>query len=84
MNDASRPTLKLFKVTVSIISDYPLTGDREGAETIILDVDGPSAERKVLDKVNRSKLDPNRMVETEEIVGPFNAGHIIHTGHFGW
>lgn len=84
MNDAARPTLKLFKVTVSILSDYPDTGDREGEETIILDVDGPSAEQKVLSRVEWAKVDPNRMVETEEIVGPFNAGHIIHTGHFGW
>lgn len=80
----AQPSLKLFKVTVSMFSDYPDVGDREGVETLILDIDGPSAERVVLSKVDWVKVDLDRMVETEEIVGPFKAGHIIHTRDFGW
>lgn len=68
------PSLKLFVVTVYVTG---ASGAPNGYRTYILDVDGPSAENKVLDLLGRHKINPDRMVDTDEIKGPFAPGHII-------
>ena len=73
----SKPALKLFKVTVFVLRP---DDDTKGVDMMILDVDGPSAERTVLSMVGN--VHPTKMVETHEMEGPFRAGQILLTSEW--